>query len=155
MNPKDYLLEADGLDWAMLLADWEHLLPPELTVWFVNRFAEPIFVFEDGTVHRLDLDGGVVERLAESRDAFAAAADEGQNAERWFRSSEVDQALAAGLVLGPQECYGHAVPVVLGGACSAENTRVMEVAEKFAFLADVHRQIRNLPDGAQVRLRWR
>lgn len=155
MNLADYILEHEGLDWPALLSDWEHLVPPVFTVWMLNRFGEPIFVFEDETVHRLDLDGGVVERLADSRDAFAVAADEGGNAEHWFRVSDVNQAVAAGLMLGPEQCYGHAIPKVLGGECSAENTRVKQIAEHFSFLAQLHRQIHDLPDGARVRLRRR
>ena len=155
MDLNDYILSQEGLDWSALLADWEHLLPPELTVWMVNRFGEPILVFEDGTIHRLDLDGGVVERLADSQAAFATAADDERTAEDWFRISEVDQAVAAGLVLEPRQCYGHAVPVVLGGECTATNTRVKTIEEHFAFLADLHRQIRDLPDGAQIRLKFR
>ena len=109
MDIGEYLLDREGLDWSRLLEHWDHLLPDELTVWFANRFGEPILVFEDGSVHRLE----------------------------------------------PRQCYGYGVPVILQGEYTLENTRVLQVEEQYAFLADLHRQIRDLPDGTQIRLRPR
>jgi hypothetical protein len=36
----DYLIDQRNLDWAKLLETWLWLLPPEFTVWLVNRYAE-------------------------------------------------------------------------------------------------------------------
>jgi hypothetical protein len=146
MDIGEYLLDREGLDWSRLLEHWDHLLPDELTVWFANRFGEPILVFEDGSV---------LQRLADSREAFASAIDEGQNAQHWLRISEVDRAVAGGIRLEPRQCYGYGVPVILQGEYTLENTRVLQVEEQYAFLADLHHQIRDLPDGTQIRLRPR
>ena len=153
MNLADYLLEMDGLDWVELLSNWDDLLPTELTVWFANRFGEPFLVFEDGSVHRLDVDGGVIERLAESRDAFAARIDEGDNADEWLRISDVDAAVSAGLTLSPGRCYTYLPPFVLDDGDPKRRPCVLPLIEAHGVLADIHRQLRDVPDGAPIVLR--
>ena len=153
MDVNDYLLEMDGLDWGEILAPWGSQLPPDFVLWFANRFGEPILVFdEDGSVHRLDMEGGEVERLADSREAFQEAIDDPDNAADWLMIPLVDEAVAAGMELGPGECYGFAHPTVIGGEYDLENTVVRELVEYAHFLAGMHDQIRDLPDGTKIEL---
>ncbi len=153
MELDSYVLSQEDLDWATLLSDWwTTRLPVELTVPLVNRFGEPILVFKDNSVHRLDLERSVVERLADSWEDFATRADVGTNADEWLRMSEIDRARRAGLLLDTGQCYGYAMPLVLGGQASLENTRVKSIREYYSFLADLHRQISDLPDGTNIQL---
>ena len=45
------------------------------------------------------------------------------------------------------------IPSVLGGEYKVGNIRSVDILDYLRFLADVHRQIADLPDGAQVKLR--
>jgi hypothetical protein len=47
----DYLIDQSGIDWPKALASWSWLLPPEFTLWLVNRFADLFLVLPDGSVH--------------------------------------------------------------------------------------------------------
>jgi hypothetical protein len=51
----DYLIDQSGIDWPKTLASWSWLVPPEFTLWLVNRFADLFIVLADGTVHMLDV----------------------------------------------------------------------------------------------------
>jgi hypothetical protein len=64
----------------------------------------------------------------------------------------VDECAAAGLALGPGRCYCFKIPLVLSGECAVENVGTISITEHYSFLADLHRRIRGLPDGAKVRL---
>ena len=153
MEIADYLLRPEDMDPVELLGPWGHLLPDELTVWMFDRFGEAILVLDDGTVRRLSPELGALERLAASREAFHDGVD--ANADDWLRIRDVDAAVAAGLVLGPGQCYGFTVPLLLGGERSLDNLRVWDVLVYWSFLADVHAGTRDLPDGSRVRLRPR
>ena len=96
MNIHDYLIEQSGKDWSELLSGWLGVLPTSLTVWLVNRFGDVFAVFEDGSVHMLDVGTGVMQRLADSRDDFATRIDAGNNANNWLMIPLVDQCVAAG-----------------------------------------------------------
>ena len=153
MDLNDYIIDHEGFDWATILEPWEHLLPEVCTVWIVNRFGEPTLMFDDGSVHLLDLELGAVKRLADSRDALGKLADDAQYARNWLQAAGTEAAEAAGMQLGPGQCYGYAQPLVLGGTGSVDNIRLKPIAEYYAFMAGLHGQIADIPDGGRVVVR--
>jgi hypothetical protein len=58
MNIRDYLIEQSAKDWGELLSGWLGVLPASFTGWLVNRFGDVFAVFEDGSVHMLDVGTG-------------------------------------------------------------------------------------------------
>ena len=48
------------------------------------------------------------------------------------------------------QVYGYKTPPVLGGGFDISNLEVADVAVHFSVLGQVHRQVRNLPDGTPV-----
>jgi len=152
MEIADYLIDQTGIDWAEVMADWAWLLPASYTLWMVNRFGDSILVMEDGTVHMLDIGAGTLKQLARDREAFCVDVDTGSNADYWLLISLVDKCVSAGLVLKPGQCYGFKLAPVFDGKYTVENTEVCDLEVNFSLLAQIHRQIRDLPDGAKVRL---
>src|SRR3954465_7592997 len=92
----DYLIGSPGYDWSRLLTDWAWLLPPEVTVWLMNRFGDLFLVLENGSVQMLDVGGGTLTRLADDREDFCRRIDEGDNTNRWFMIPLVDRVVVAG-----------------------------------------------------------
>ena len=152
MNLSDYLIDQQDHDWSGILADWAWLLPSDLTVWMVNRFGDLIFVPEDGTVQFLDISGGSVRQLAQSREDFFTQVDLGDNADNWLLISLTDKCVAAGLTLGPGQCYTFKIAPVFGGKYVLDNVEVCDSVVNYSLLAQIHKQIKDLPDGAQVKL---
>ena len=150
MDVHDYLIDQEGHDWSELLSDWGWLLPQEFTLWLVNRFGDLFLVLDDGSVHMLDVGSGTLERLADSRDAFADKIDESDNAAEWLMIPLVDACVSAGLTLGPGECYGFKHPPVLGGPYEVQNTEICDMAVHYSINGQTHHQIKDLPDGTQV-----
>ncbi|MBD9480065.1 T6SS immunity protein Tdi1 domain-containing protein [Pseudoxanthomonas sp. PXM02] len=152
MNLSDYLIDQQGHDWSTILADWAWLLPTDLTVWMVNRFGDLIFVPEDGTVHFLDIGAGSVTQLAQSREDFSMLVDLWENADNWLLISLTDGCVAAGHMLGPGQCYTFKLAPVFGGQYALDNIAVGDLVVNYSLLAQIHRQIKDLPDGAQIKL---
>ncbi len=146
----DYLLDHAGQDFGAMLKAWHWLLPSALTVWLVNRFGEFIFVFEDGSVHYLDIGSGTLERIAGSRDHFRELIDQHDNANQWLMAPLVDECVESGLSLDPRQCYAFRVLPVFGGEYKIENVMVSKLHGYVEFAGLVHQQIRDLPDGSQV-----
>jgi hypothetical protein len=150
---RDYLLDADDLDWQMLLADWAWLLPEELTVWFANRFGDVFFAASDGSINMLDVGIGSVSHIAKSRERFEALVDEDGNGSNWLMIPLVDRLVQAGITLRPGTCYSYTILPVLGGQYTVENSWVSPIHEHYGLLASMHQQIKSLPDGTCVRLK--
>jgi len=152
MSIRDYLIERSGKDWKNLLADWAEVLPREFTVWLVNRFGDLFIVLEDGSVHMLDVGKGTLRRMADDRDKFCDELDRDDNAADWLMTGFVDQCVAAGLVLGPNQCDGYKLPPLFGGEYTIANVFPIDLREHYSVLGDMHRQTKDLPDGTRVKL---
>ena len=153
-----YWLDRDAYDWPTVLRGWRDLrwIPSRVRVWLVSCFGEPIMIFEDESVHKLDPASGSVDRLATNRDEFSDLLEEDDELARdWFMVPLVDEAREAGLSLSSGQCYGFTIPTVLvEGDYSLSNVRVRDLAEYHAFLADFHGQIDDVPDGGLIRFDW-
>jgi hypothetical protein len=152
VNINDYLIDQRGKDWAKLLSVWSGLLPEYFTLWLVNRFGDLFVVLDDGSVHMLDVGHASLKRLADSRDQFAELLDVDNNANTWLMIPLVDKCVRALPALKPSQCYGYKNPPLLGGKYAVENCAALEIAEHYSFLAHIHEQTKDLPEGAQVRL---
>jgi len=153
MKVQDYLIDHSGFDWAHLVSGWEWLLPPEFTVWLMNRYGDLFLILADGGVNMLDTGDGSVTKLADNRDEFAQRIDEEGNAEDWLMIPLVDRLVAAGVLLKPGECYSFLTPPILGGDYDVANTVVLPISEHFGVYGSYHQQLRGVPDGTKVVIR--
>jgi len=97
---------------------------------------------------------GTVTKRGNSKKEFLEVLADEQNAQEWLYIHHVDQAEKAGIPLPQGHCYTYKVPPVLSGEYSINNLCTVEIGQNFAFLADIHQQIKDLPDGASVTLDW-
>src|SRR4051794_34643241 len=150
MATSPYLIEPSGLDGPDLLAPWSWRLPAGLTVRALNLFGDMFLADAGGAIHHLDVGNGTLERIAGSKDDLAAKLAEEDNATVWLLVPLVDQLVEAGMVPGPDECYGYKTPPVLGGGYTVENTAVLPIVDHLGFLGKLHEKIKDLPDGAAI-----
>lgn len=149
----DYIIPHDGLDLQTALASWAWLVPESCTVWIINRLADMFLVLPDGSVHMLNVGAGTLKRVADSRDDFRVRIDEPGNAEDWLAFQLVDSCVAADVTLEKGQCYGFVLPPVLGGDYTLANVRPIALAQYVGAYGDIHKQIKDLPDGTQVVLK--
>ncbi len=64
----------------------------------------------------------------------------------------VDASVDAGMRLLPDQCYGYKIPPILGGSYSLENVEVTDLSVHYAFLADIWRQTKDVPNGTKIRV---
>lgn len=149
----DYLIDQKGIDWNNALTAWSWLLPPKFTLWMVNRFADLFLVPPDGAVYMLDVGGGTLTKLAESRDEFRKKIDENDNANQWLMIPLVDRMVAAGITLKAGQCYGFKKPPIIGGDYTVDNAGPLPIWDYLGACGSLHEQLRNVPDGTSVTLK--
>ena len=150
MNIHDYLIPSLELDWSSLLQEWKWLVPPEFRVWMFTRSGDLFLTLPDGSISWLEVGGGELCRVANSRDDFCNKADEPGIAENWFMIPIVDQLVEMGEILKPNQCYSYRLLPIIGGSYGVENRVALPVREHFGFCGEVHRQIADVPDGGKV-----
>lgn len=140
----------DALD---LLAEWRWLLGgrPRLVGWSAagDLFARA----PNGAVLRLDTGGGTLERAAPSLEAFEHFLRDTEKAAELLLLPVVRAFEDRHGPLGAGECLGFTTLPILGGSYTVENRYRLSMAEHAAFTGDAHRQLRDLPDGAAVKIK--
>lgn len=150
VNVANYLIDHSGFVWADLLDDWKWLVPSTATVWLMNRFAELALVLEDGSVAYLETSAGALRNIARDREDFIVRIDENDNAHEWLMIPLVDRCMAAGMLLGANQCYGFKTAPTLGGQYDIANVELSDISVYLALMGQTHEQIKDLPDGTRV-----
>jgi hypothetical protein len=134
---------------------WSWLVPEPWTQIVCSKVGGIFLERPDGTVHWLDTGTGLVEQVATNRLRFEEMMKASPDlVDEWFLPPLVERLHAAGKQAGAGECYGFTIlPIFAEGKYDVDNMFVVPVTEQFVGLADVHRQISELPDGASVQIK--
>jgi hypothetical protein len=145
----DYVIRK-GLDSEKLLREWRWLVPDAKYVVLITPLAD-LVVLMDGKYWFLDAGSARLEQLASTTDDLEAALL--TRSDELLATSLVERFLKGGFQIAPGKCIAFYPPIVLGGQYKLENARAIDAIECVGFLGDLNRQLKDLPDRAQVRLK--
>jgi hypothetical protein len=134
---------------------WSWLLP-ELWEPVVCSMVAGVFLeMQTGNVLWLDTGTGLVEQVASNRAQFEETVRSSPDlVAEWFLPPLVERLHAAGKKPEAGECYGFTIlPVFAEGKYDVENMFVVPVREQFVGMAEVHRQLGELPDDTAVQVK--
>ncbi|WP_146392735.1 T6SS immunity protein Tdi1 domain-containing protein [Allorhodopirellula solitaria] len=152
MNPSDYLLPKPDINWTAALVEWGWLLPPKCIPICVTCFGDVFLTAESG-VYLLDLEEAAFDRYCETESSLLRTLSQDDDADVLLYSSLVDRLRCVGLSIDPLRCYHFKMPTILGGEVDVDNVGTNTIDERVRFCGDLHRQIKDLPDGTPVRFR--
>ena len=138
------------VDMPALLADWAWALPEPVRPVLLTAVGDVFAQGDSGKVYLVDtVKGEVLEVAADGASFQSLMTDAAFVTARMF-PSQVVQLRAAGLQLGASQVYSHKKPMVLGGADEVNNFEVVDVAVHVSVAGQIHRQVKDLPDGASI-----
>jgi len=117
----------------------------------MNRFGDLFLTTDDGKTHRLALDDGSLEVLAESKDRFTDKLAEPGIADDWFMIPLVDELVRAGKTLQEGQCYAFIQIPILGGDYVVENVAVRDVTDHYAAMGPIFEKLKDIPDATVVK----
>ncbi|HET9161623.1 MAG TPA: T6SS immunity protein Tdi1 domain-containing protein [Caulobacteraceae bacterium] len=134
---------------------WSWLLPGPWEPIVCSMVAGVFLETSTGEVFWLDTGTGLVEQVASNRAQFEDKVRSSPDlVDEWFLPPVVDRLHGAGKIPEADQCFGFAIlPVFAEGKYDTENMFVVPVREQFVGMADVHRQLADLPDGNSVQLK--
>jgi hypothetical protein len=145
---------------AETIAAWKWLIPDPWKMLVCSMFGGIFFERHSGGVFWLECPTADIVRVANSAAEFHAYLggprdnDWAKQVEEWFLIDLVGRLHGAGKVPGPGQCYGLTIlPVFEGGKYSAENVFVLPAREWLTLTASMHEQLREVPDGSQIRIK--
>lgn len=146
-------------EWHSLRAAWEgpvafHVLYPEVRasdVPFAEDGLGDQMLLRDERVYHLSAESGELEQVADSLDAWWAAIL--AEPTRWLPVRPVLELAAAGTPMQPGQLLSAYPPFVMAEAARGVDLRAIATLDRRGWLAELARQIRDLPDGAAIELK--
>jgi hypothetical protein len=141
----------DNLDVERLLVEWRWLCPHKMSIVARTAFGDLFLRDESGRVFWLDTAVGKLVLIAPSENEFRVLSESAEKREEWFAEQDFHGFADRGLVPTSEQCIGFSTPLVF--AEGAHDPYVAELYEYVSFLGDLHRQLSDVPDGGEVRLK--
>jgi hypothetical protein len=131
--------------------NWIGIDPEEVVA--ENDFGNLIVRATDGQYWRICPEHLSCEIIAESRPHLDAI-NETQNFRRdWWMKPIVDDAIRLLGPLSPGRKFCLKMPAVLGGSYDPSNFSTLSLLELISFSGETARQVKDLPDGAEVNIK--
>ncbi len=134
---------------------WAWLLPEPWTPLVCSMVGGIFLEQPDGKIQWLDTGTGLLEPAANDCAAFEEIMRSSPDlVDEWFLPPLIERLHAAGKRAGAGQCYGFTIlPAFAEGKYEVENMFVISVVEQFVGMADIHRQLSGLPEGAKVEVK--
>lgn len=153
MNPPDWTkleIPLSEVDAPHLLSCWAWLVEVPVEPIALTRFGNWFVSCADGAVRRLSILEGSFDLACASVGEFHTRKGEDQQLLDWFHDGMVYSAFRTGLVPAKGEGLGYRIPPILGGSLDRENVTVVSMASWQMFMAQLHDQLRFVPDGSDI-----
>jgi hypothetical protein len=150
MDWKRLTIDLEGLASDRLLSDWRWLVPQTLRPFSLTMFGDWFFEDPNGRVIFLDSVAGQLSEIAPSRAQFLAEREKKKNLDEWFMADLVILCWDCGLRPGKGQCLSFKVPPILSGSLEVENIDICDLMVHQSILAQIHRGVRDLPEGAVI-----
>jgi hypothetical protein len=147
----DLTVNFSHLDREGLLADWRWLIGPTKQPILLAAIGDAYLQDpEDGSVHLLDVGGGELSQVAASVEEFKELLADREFVTDSFVPETIVGLREAGKTLAAGQIYSYIHPPVLGGEYSIENLEPTDVQVHYSVLGQIHEQVKDLPEGAEV-----
>ena len=136
-----------------ILFEWRWKLGGAAKALALSKSGDAFIVHPDGHVDWLDTGVGQVHEVASSVTAFWRLLEQPQDAARLLLAPVVEEFIRLKGPIPLGRCLGFTRLPALGGTYTVENRWLAPIVEHFGVTGEMHRQIRDLPDGTQVQVR--
>jgi hypothetical protein len=119
----------------------------------LSRSGDAFIAQLDGKVWWLDTGGGELTEVAPSAAAFLQLLEDPTTARHLLLAPVVEEFVRIHGPIPVGKCLGFTQLPILGGSYSLANRWLAPAVEHFGLTGDMHRQIRDLPDGKRVNMR--
>jgi len=130
---------------------WSGIQPEEVVG--ENDFGNLIVKDVAGLYWRICPEDVYCEVIAKNREELDALSTDQEFLADWYMQALVEQAEEKLGPLNEGRKYHFVIPGLLGGEYGASNFQTVPLIEQIRFSGDLGRQIKELPDGAQVKLK--
>lgn len=152
MTPDWSILEInlDPQNAKQLLQNWSWLVPDRYVPFSMTAFGDWFLEGPGGKVYLLDLVAGNLKQIMASKAEFYATRGTQENLDEWYMAELAYLCYERGIRPGRGQCLGYKIPPVLNGELVPENIEVTNVIIHQSIMAQIHRGVKDLPEGTRI-----
>ncbi|MBE7170311.1 MAG: DUF1851 domain-containing protein [Williamsia sp.] len=146
--------DISNVDLEDILSCWQWQLAGMQAVITISALGDIFLLGHDSAVYWLQADAGDLTKVAESLEQYKHFLCDDEKIDNWFLPSLVEKLITAGKTLKESEVYSYKKPPVIGGEYSVDNIAPTDMSAHFACSGQICEQIKDLPDGTKVRIKY-
>ena len=152
LSEKDLSIDFSHIDINRLMDSWYWLIGKDKTPILMTSIGDLFFSDEEGKFYWLDVGGGTFEKVAESISEFNKKLRDNHQIDEWFLLGLVERIKASGLKFKEGELFSYKKLPILGGEYEPHNFESKNIEVHFDLSGQIHKQIKDLPDGTKVEI---
>lgn len=148
----DLKVDFSYIDLKRITESWDWLIGNDKTPILVSSIGDIFLEDRKGKCYWLNVGEGIIEKVAEDKTEFKEKLNNNEIVSEWFLVELVAELKKEGLELTEKKLYGYKKLPVLGGEYEPENFELTDIEVHFELSGQIHKQIKDLPDGTKVKI---
>ena len=151
-NIKQYILPLDNVDLTKILSSWTWLVDTDKSVVALTKAGDAILKDTNNKLYFLDIGGGEINLISANYLDFTEGKLSEEVIEELLLPILVDKLENNNIRLKLGQVYSYTMLPILGGAYDEKNMFAVDLYEHYNLTGEIHFQIKDLPDGANVKI---
>lgn len=147
----DLTINFTHIDINRLIESWYWLIGNDKKPILISSIGD-LFLEDQNGIYWLNVGEGIIEKVAENETEFKTKLNDNEIVNEWFLLELVAELKRTGLLLTEKKLYGYKTLPILGGEYTPENFELIDVEVHFELSGEIHKQIKDLPDGTKVNI---
>jgi hypothetical protein len=155
MNPilKDLTVKFDAETSDRLIKTWTWLMGADKRVVLISAIGDMFVIDEEGKVYWLDIGAGELSLVAGNNQEFEGKLRDMEQVNEWFMIDLTTKLRQSERKLKDGQVYSYKKLPIIGGKYHVDNFAPLSIEEHFGYTGDLHRQMKDLPDGTTVEIK--
>ena len=145
---KDYYNNKD----EEILEEWYWLIGHDKKIVLISSLGDLILKNYKDEYFWLDTGGGEFKKVANSENEFEEKINNEEIRDEWFLIELVRKIKSRGIVLKEGYLFGYKKLPIIGGEYNPNNFELTPIIVHFNLSGQIHRQIKDLPDGTEINI---
>lgn len=153
INLDDLTVKFNHISADKLIKDWSWLIGTDKKTILVSVIGDMFLTSDNGNVFWLNVGQGILEMIAVDEKEFETKLTDREKVNEWFMIDLTTQLRLSDKKLKYGQIYSYYKLPIIGGAYTVDNFAPLSIEEHFSYLGDIHKQIKDLPDGTKVEIK--
>ena len=151
---KELTKDITNVDIEDILSCWKWRVADMKAVAVMSYLGDLFLIGKDDAVYWLQTDIGDLTKVADNLQQFEQCLNDEDKIDNWFLPLLVEKLITAGKTLKENEVYSYKKSPVIGGDYLEDNIEPTDMSVHFAFSGQICEQIKDLPDGTKVSIKF-